>query len=274
VLEGASLCLASLWIAALTVLSRDGIGGARTMRLAVGRHLRKILLPGAVLALFGAICGTVNYLRWGSPLTFMDLHRHSQFLAEPDRMAALNRFGDLNLLRLPFSLSYYLLGDPGIAWSRPLFGDFQQLYDKIEGPLSSLLLTDGLALLLAALGMVHLFRRGAARSTGDLLLTGVLVAEFVGIAILLAANYLAMRYRMDFVPAMTLAAAIGFSALVSRAVLSRVVMATALVLTIVSVIASHVVLVQYKESVIPYRDQAKMFWDSYQCVKGLRDCRR
>ena len=272
VLEGASLCLACLWIAILTVLHGDAIAGSKAARLAAG--VRKIIVPGTILILFGAICGTVNYLRWGSPLTFVDLHRHSQFMSDPDRVAALDRFGDLNLIRLPFSLSYYLLSNPGLDAARPLFGDLHGLYDKIEGPLSSLLLTDAIPLLLAGVGIAQLFRRGVARSAGDGLVIGVFAAELVGITILLAANYLAMRYRMDFVPALSLVAAVGYRTLIARDVLPGLMLKTALVLAVVSMVTSHVVLRQYKEDIVPYREQARMFWESYQCVTGMRDCRR
>jgi hypothetical protein len=193
----------------------------------------------------------VNYLRWGSPLTFMDLRLHIQFINNPDRLAALNSFGELSPLRLPFSVLYYLFGSSEIL--RPLFGDPGRLYDKIEKPLSALVLTDGIPLVLAVLGTVRVFGRAVTRSYGDILLAGVLLAELAGIGFLLAANYIAMRYRMDFVPATSFAAAIGYFTLVNKSAVSRRVMAAVLLLMIGSVIASHVVLVEYKEELIPFR---------------------
>ena len=264
VLEGIGLYLATSWILFLALFA--GTRGAAS--------IRRVLGPAIVLAAFVAICGTVNYLRWGSPLTFMDLRLHVQIADNTHRLAVLNSFGEVNLLRLPFSISYYFLGRSWIDELQPLFGGLHDLYDQVEGPQSAFALTATVPLLLAGLGLRQIFRGRALLPSGGALVAGVLVAELVSIGFLLAADYLAMRYRMDFVPAMSFAAAQGYFFLTTKTVIpSRTVMG-ALLLTIVSIVASHVALVQYKEQGGPEREEARIFWEQYQCAKSPGNCSR
>jgi hypothetical protein len=249
VLEGIGLYLSMGWILLLT-LFRGG--------------LRKVLVPTVILAAFVAICGSVNYLRWGSPLTFMDLRLHVQILESPRRFAVLNDYGALNLLRLPFAFAYYFFGTAGVVELQPIFPRLLNLYDGIEGPSSSFILTEPLPLLLAALGAASVFRRPMLGSGRGAILAGVLVAETGSIGFLLAAEYLAMRYRMDFLPAFSLAGVLGYFVLTTRFMLSRRVVSWAVALTFVSVMASHISLILYKEQTRPLKEEARLFWEKYQ----------
>lgn len=253
VLEGIGLYLAMAWILLLTLR---------------GGGVRKVIVPAAILMAFVVICGSVNYLRWGSPLTFMDLRLHIEFMGHPKRVARLDDFGTLNLLRLPFSFSYYFLGATDLNELQLYFPRLKNLYDGVEGPSSAFLQTTIVPLLFALLGVSRVFRRKSLRSSSGALLSGVLVAQIVSIGLLLTANYLAMRYRMDFLPALSFAAALGYLALTTTTILSRRIVTGALLVTLVSIVASSVSLVQYKEEIQPSKAEAKQFWEHYQSTRS------
>ena len=86
---------ARLW---LTV--RDGGSWARTV---LSRT------PAAIVAMVLALLTlAVNYARWGDPLSFVPLQLNTgPNLAYADRLPRLARYGEFNLLRIPFALQYY-----------------------------------------------------------------------------------------------------------------------------------------------------------------------
>jgi hypothetical protein len=256
VIEGIGLSLAMGWVLLFTLSAG---------REAIGARLRRVLVPAAVLACFVAICGVVNYLRWGSPLSFADLRHHIEIASNPWRLAVLDTFGELNLVRLPFSFAYYFFGLAGFDKLEPLFGDLGNLYDGIETPLSAFALTETIPLILAALGIRFIFRGlTAVPASGTLLVAGVLVSELIAIVFLLAADYLALRYRMDFVPLLSLAGAFGYLFVNTRTVISDRVLRGALILTAISIATSHFILFRYKDEV------AQFSW--YQCAKNPQKC--
>ena len=192
----------------------------------------------------------------------------------PDCLAVLNTFGELNLVRLPFALSYYFLGTSWFIELRPLFSSIRHLYDGIEGPSSAFVLTATVPLLLAVSGFRSVFRRQTLWRSRTLI-AGVLVSELVGIGFLLAADYLAMRYRMDFIPVLSFAAALGYFVLTTGPAIPRRTIVGALLLTAVSIFASHLGLVQYKEESKPVKEEAaEYFWERYQCAKDPGKCPR
>jgi hypothetical protein len=67
----------------------------------------------AVLLAFMLVSGTVNYGRWGNPLTFADLSLHVQVQADPVRLVRLLAYGELNVKRIGLALLYYFLPVPG-----------------------------------------------------------------------------------------------------------------------------------------------------------------
>jgi hypothetical protein len=274
VLEGIGLYLAIGWILLLTVFA--GGEGTRTKpTVAVASTgLRKAIAPATILVVFVTICGAVNYMRWGSPLSFADLHHHIYISANPRRLAVLNTFGELNVVRIPFSLAYFFLGKSAVDALEPLFSNFGNLYDGIEGPSSSFALTDTVTFILGALGVRFVFRGLAAlRPRGTLLVAGVLVCEFAAIGVLLAADYLAMRYRMDFVPAMSFAAAIGYLFLSTKTViLNRVFRGALLLLTAISIATSNFILIRYKGEVAQFNSEGRLYWGWYQCAKNPKNC--
>jgi hypothetical protein len=274
VIEGIGLYLAIGWILLLTVFAGGQGTRIRPMAAVTSAGLRKVVAPAIILIVFVSICGAVNYMRWGSPLSFADLPRHIYISTDPRRLAVLNTFGELNVVRIPFSLAYYFLGESAIEALLPLFGNMADLYDGNEGPSSSFALTDTVTLILGALGVRFFFRGLAAwRPRGTLILAGVLVCELLAIGVLLTADYLAMRYRMDFVPAMSLAAAIGYLFLNTRTEIpDRVFRGALLLLTAFSIATSNFILIRYKEEVALFKGEARLYWGWYQCAKNPQNC--
>ncbi len=186
-------------------------------RLRRGLAGLRLLAPAAlVLALFAGAALGVNAARWQAPLAFVPfrqqlaLVRHGQ-----DRLQRLDRTGELNLRRIPFALQYYLAplwvlpdGKGGLLMQRTQL----ELFDCVELPPSSFLLSDPLVCLLAGGGVLALARR---RLEGGQ--TALAAAALAGLAlpilVMLTAISLSFRYRMDFYPALDFAACLGMASL-------------------------------------------------------------
>ncbi len=171
------------------------------------------LAPAAlILILFAGTAAGINAARWGDPLTFVPLrYQLMSTRYEPDRLQRLDRYGEVNLQRLPLALQYYFAP----VWAlqdghgRQLFQDTQlKLFDCVELPPSSLLLSDAVVSILAGLGLWSLARRRAALPERPLM-----AAALLGLAapavVMLTAISLTFRYRMDFYPLLDLAACAG-----------------------------------------------------------------
>jgi hypothetical protein len=175
----------------------------------------KPLLPAAlVLALFAGAAFGVNAARWDRPLVFVPFREQLALVRHgDDRLQRVERYGELNLRRVPFALQYYLapvwaLGDGkgGLALQRTQL----RLFDDVELPPSSLLLTDPVIFLLAGGGVFALARR---RLPGGPLACAALAGLACPILVMLTAISLCIRYRMDFYPALDFAACLGAAAL-------------------------------------------------------------
>jgi hypothetical protein len=185
-------------------------GGARLPSL-------RTLAPAAlVLALFAGVAGGVNAARWGDPLTFIPVrYQLAQARHAPDRLERLKRVGAVNLRRAPFALQYYftpvwMIGD---GKGGLLFQQTQvELFDSVELPPSSFLLSDPVICVLAALGLWTLARR-RDRTPEPLLATAAVAGLACPAAVMLTAISLTFRYRMDFYPLLDLAACVGAAAL-------------------------------------------------------------
>ena len=185
-------------------------GRARLMSLGT-------LAPAAVILvlLAGAATG-VNAARWDSPLTFVPFRNQLALVRHgDDRLQRLDRYGELNLRRVPFALQYYFapvwaLGDGkgGLVLQKTQL----ELFDDVELPPSSLLLSDPVICVLAGLGVLALARRRSRLA--DPMSAGVALAGLaLPIGVMLAAISLCFRYRMDFYPALDLAACLGAASL-------------------------------------------------------------
>ena len=216
-----------------------------------GRALLSFSLIGPALVLIGfaAVTGTVNYYRWGSPLVFMDNSGYALNGIYPDRRVREALYGMFNIRRIPYSLDYYF----GLLWTMRTEGGFlfqdahQQLYDVIELPQSSFLLTDLFAFVIFAWGVV-LARRQV--NWPDMASIGALLVGFTVQALLiLCAISTAYRYRGDFYPLIDAMLFIGVL-LLGRAPGRRggVIKVNLLAAVVISVVSGHISLGLYKLS--------------------------
>ena len=177
------------------------------------RALTVQLAPAAViLTLFVGAAAGINAARWDNPFTFVPL-RYQLMSArlEPDRLARLDRYGEVNLERAPLALQYYFapLWELQDSKGEQLFQKDQlRLFDCVELPPSSFFLSDPMICVLAGLGLWSLARRSARLPDRPLMGAAVLGLACPAVVILLAIS-LTFRYRMDFYPALDFAACMG-----------------------------------------------------------------
>jgi hypothetical protein len=176
--------------------------------------LRALAPAALILAVFMATAGAVNVARWDDPLAFVPVrYQLAQAQLAPDRAVRLARYGEANLRREPFALQYYFAP----IWAlrdgsgKLLFRQTQlDLFDSVELPPSSFLLSDPVVCILAALGLWSLARR-PARLPDAALARCALVGLACSAGVMLLAISLTFRYRMDFYPALDLAACLGLA---------------------------------------------------------------
>lgn len=176
----------------------------------------KFVLAAAILLGFAALAALINQARWGNPFIFVDLA--SQIIAQtrfPDRIARLHQYGEFNPARVPYAVGYYFLpvwvlldGSGGLLWSA-----FQlRLFDFVELPPGSFIVSDPLLLGLAALGLIQLMRRRVPRSD---VIVAALGGLLVPVGLMLSAIALTYRYRLEFYPFIELCAFVGFGSIVA-----------------------------------------------------------
>ncbi len=249
---------------------RSGMRAIPLVPLFVRLRAGGIVTAFGLLLLFAALCGLVNYGRWGSPFTFVDFHYYLMNTVYPDRLARVAAYGEFNLARLGYGIMYYLFP----VWifrgadGHFLFQDFQQrLLDAIELPPGSFLLTDPLLIGLAVIFLSRL--RGAGRVLEVRHSLALLAGSALTPLLLLTALAMSFRYRMEFYPVLELAAFLGFFLLCSgdhpiragSGLRSLVWSSTA-----VAILASHLLMVLYKVSPVgPVTSVAKSgaLWDFY-----------
>ncbi len=215
------LCALSL-CAGLCLLTRSTTGAGLYLAIGMlllfgvirsGRYASSALLPrwfwapAGILVIFIALTGFVNQGRWGSALVFADLNMQTSLIEKfPDRLSRLQRYDLFDWHRLHTGILYYVLP----VWTDqlesllPLKARLLDMYDAIEQPASSLLLTDPVWCLLSVQGLIAIIRRRAF--AGDLLLAGGLSLAPV---LMLVAWYLAFRYRAEFAPLLLALSCIG-----------------------------------------------------------------
>lgn len=238
-LKGMAAC------AALALLTRVSFGiglyAALGLLLLARFRPREWTWPAAILFLGAALTGVVNEGRWGNPLVFADytLFNLSQD-AWPGRLGRLAAYGAFHPARAWLGLGYYFL--PVWVWLRTdghvLFAEIQApLMDAMELPPGSFLLTDPLLLGLAAMGVWAI--RDWTRA-----------ALFLGLCVpaglMLCAISMAHRYRMEFYPALILAALFGLGVVSGRATARLRVAVIAGV--VVGMLVSHGMAVLYARS--------------------------
>lgn len=175
---------------------------------------REVWLPSLVAAASVAAALAVNQARWGNPLQFADLHAQLALVAaHPDRLARLDRYGLFNLRRVWFGALYYI-APFWSGWAEaavPLDGRIARLFDALERPASSIVLTDPLWCVLAWRGAT-LMRAGRALPGAGALAAGLCLAP----GLMLAAWYMAFRYRVEFTPLLLALSCAGLAAWAPR----------------------------------------------------------
>ncbi len=199
---GAGLCMA------LGLLLLDGLRRGRDAGWRAAAR-PSFWAPACVLGVLVGVAGLVNLRRWGDPLVFANLRQQTLLIEVfPDRLARLQRHGLFDWHRLDLGLLYYIfpIWTPQLERLLPLRARLLDLYDAVEGPATSLLLTDPVWSLLSMLGVAAIVRRRA--SAGEtLLVCGLSLAP----ALMLTAWYLAFRYRAEFAPLLLVLSCIGLN---------------------------------------------------------------
>jgi len=194
-------------------LWRFPAGGAPTTIRAVASD-PSIALPIAVLLLFAAAAGAVNFARWGNPFTFVDFRYYYWGLRHANFLDILQNYGEINFGRMWIGGLYYATGIPYLLKGVHPFAEFlDSRIATIEAPPFSPFLTNPLTIFLSGVGLYHLWWRPSLPRQAVAILRLALVGHASAVLLILAAMYLTMRYRFDFAPFMTVAALIGYRAM-------------------------------------------------------------
>lgn len=173
------------------------------------RHNLKLLMPGIIICgALGIAAMWINYQRWGSPFTFVRIDQNVQFVElYPQRREDIKKSGEFNIVRLPFSLYYYLVPSLGnVSTNFPFITLDRELtimnhaphYDYIEGSRVPITLSMTYLVALAILGAFSLrvFKRAERHGIywflgGAALTFGTLVTVYA----------VALRYSAECIPA-------------------------------------------------------------------------
>ena len=208
--------------------------------------------PVVVLGLLGIAVSVVNFERWGNPLTFGDFHYNYWIRHNPTRLAALENYGDLNLGRMWVGALYYATGIPYLLKSVPPFGAYLQArFVSIEAPPIIPLLTNPLTILIAGIGLYRLWTGPWLPADSVAILRLALIGNASAVVLIFALSGLAMRYRFDLAPFMTLAAVVGYRSISLTAAKSsearrRRLHIAAVGLCVLGILVSHYVLLIHK----------------------------
>ena len=200
----------------------------------------------------GVVVGVVNFERWGNPLTFADFRVNYWIHHSPDRLAALENYGEINPGRMWIGALYYATGIPRVIRDVPPFDVYLRArYVDIESPPIIPLLTNPLTILLAGIGLYRLWSRPQLPADGAAILRLALIGNASAVVLIFMASGLAMRYRFDLAPFMTLAAFVGYRSIsltaseLSEAWRKRLHIA-AVGLCVLGILVSHYVLLIHK----------------------------
>lgn len=240
----------------LIIASRAG--GVRAFIVATLRAA--VSPPSLILLAFAAICGWINYERWGSPLTFQDYRYYNSMLPDDPVFAIIRNYGYFNFRRLWFGLAYFfvpiwtIIGADGHFLFRAFMD--RELY-IVELPPATFLASDLFLCFLACLGCAWLWRD---RMPGCGTLAARLIA--VGFALpgllILIAIAMTFRYRMEFYPLFEFLGLFGLLSLAEKfPVHPRLVTGACSVMVAISIVFSHVFLVGYKVSPWGYANEVE-----------------
>ncbi len=218
---------------------------------------RRVVLPAVILLGFAATCGYVNFMRWGSPLTFQDYRYYDILAVNAPAYDVLLNYGYFNVRRILFGLGYFFVPVWAVIGSDGhfLFRSFQdRFYYTVELPPATFFASDLLLCVLGGLGVADLVRRRAAAFDSTAAGAIAVCLSIPGILMLMAIA-ITFRYRMEFYAPLIFLALFGLHGL-PRRIAARprrwtVVLGSMLAISIVS---AHVLLFAYKIS--PWDDSA------------------
>jgi len=170
------------------------------------------LLPFAIpLAVTGALLATYNYMRFDSPWQFGNAYQLAGFNARnlPFFGAGL----------IPSGLRYYILSSPRTGLEFPFVWTAPDILDRMPRPSSVEPVSGALAMYLflaALLAFPAVLRRGAGARSGIRLMAAVLTAMGVAELLLLCCFfYVTMRYELEFLPPLVMAAVLAICLIVT-----------------------------------------------------------
>lgn len=245
---GLYIALGALIVADLIQTYRDDQERDRStamLRLALKRSFGPLIVLGA----FGLAYLAVNNERWGDPLRSAYYEGYSPIQDRSERRRAFEEFGVFDYRRIPAAIQYYAIG----SWrlGELLISLMGTKFDWVERPYGSMLLMSPVFIALSMAGMSK--TAALLRKNGRdywIIVTGLL-AEAVPLVLLLSFMALTLRYRMDCWAFISLAAIPGFQILVPyieklSSGIKRTLLGVTWLGVIVGVLASHLVLFEYK----------------------------
>jgi len=185
--------------------ARATADGHRPALLRFGQALagQRYLIPTGILAVLIAATGTVNYFRWGNPVTFANYYIYICRYCVGDWVPVMQRYGLFNLERIPFSMMYFFIpvwvlrGSDGHFF---LESTQQRLFHTVELPPSSFFLTDLLPLCFIVLMVIAVWRRRSRNSPRTMQAAAIVAGLLAPCVLIMTAISIAYRYKMEFYP--------------------------------------------------------------------------
>jgi hypothetical protein len=167
-------------------------------------------------------------------------------------LAVVRNYGEISLGRAWIGALYYATGVPYVLKAVPPFADFLHArFFGIEAPPITPFVTNPLTVILAAVGLHRLWLNPVVSAGGVAVLRCALIGHAAVVVIIFSAGYLALRYRFDLAPFMTLAALGGYRAVSMFAadtseIWRKRLRSAALGLCVLGILGSHYVLLVHK----------------------------
>jgi hypothetical protein len=214
---------------------------------------RRLWMPITVLGVLAVTAGIVNFERWGNPFTFADYRYYyvAQYL-RPNDFEVLRNYGEFNLGRIWIAGLYYATGIPWFLKNTPPFAEFLNArFVGLEGPPLTPLVSNPLTILLAGVGLYRLWWKPDFTGRGLAILRLALLGNAVAVLLIFSAMFVALRYRFDLAPFMTLAALVGYRSVSLETGKASVhwrkrLRISAVALCIFGILGSHYVLLVHK----------------------------
>ena len=174
----------------------------------------RILSPVLILLGFTIVVGVVNYFRWENPFVFADLRylilNDPKFF--PGHLPRLEKYGNFNIFRIPYALAYYFFPLWGLDITENIYflSHGTDLFDTIEFPISSFVLTDPLLLFLFVYFVCFAVKSRVVYRHRVFTIISISAGLLIPCLLMLSFGYLTNRYRLDFYPFIQFGAFLGF----------------------------------------------------------------